>query len=162
MKKEITPGSRFLGFHDGKWSLDRMVVFVVDEVVERDAFGSREWMLWSRAIRDDIKSAIEGCTVHYYSKLDKETTQFWDWNCTRFYIGHIDGRPETLKDPLLIAQRPEGFGWYAVNWNYEVDFEDEFRRTYLRKLRRWAKESGNKIVLDRESGLYRYEPEASK
>lgn len=155
----IKVGDRFFGFHDGKWSLDRMVVVVIDDVVDRTELCRRDWKLWTDAVRTDLNSAIHGNICHYNMGSDTETRQFWDYNCTQFYLGHIDGMPETQKDSLLIAKRPYGFGWYAVNWNYEVDLEDGFRRTFLRKLRRWAKGSGQKIVFDRASGLYRYEKE---
>ena len=117
----IEIGSVHTGYHDGKRG--RPVKIKIDDVVSRYDMNKRGQTLWRKALKEDFSRVFNGCSFYCGPKglFDPITTkQFWDWNCDTFIVGHIPEIKETKKNQMLFAKRPDGFGWYCINWNYSL------------------------------------------
>lgn len=148
-------GKQVDAYHDGKASPSRLVRVVVESVICRDEFTKHARRLWRDALRKDFEGVFEGCT--YYSLGgDRETKQFWDWNCDTFITGHILNDDRTIRDPMLFARLPEGCGWYGVNWNYCLDLGGRVRRRDRKTWAYSAEERGLRMVWNPDAGKYHY------
>ena len=144
---KVEIGQRLDAYHDGKVSPSRLAVVVVDNIIDRDRLSKKAQNLWRKALREDFKQVFDGCVYYCGPKglCDLATTrQFWDWNCKEFIVGHI------------FAKRPDGFGWYAVNWNYSLDLTGSIRKRNLKNWRICAKERGTKMKWNAKEGKYDY------
>lgn len=148
-------GKQVDAFNDGKWSPSRLVRVVIDAVGTRDDLTQRERRLWRGALRRDCKEAFYG-VCHYLLPDGTETRQFWDWNCNLFLSGHILYDDRTIRDRMLFAKRPDGYGWYCVNWNYSLDLKGVARRKMLPQWRKCADEQGLRMAWDPDAGSYNY------
>lgn len=122
----IEVGKTYDAYNDGKISPSRLVRVKITDVVQREDLGKHWWKVWKDAILEDMKRARGGC-IHYIRKDGSDSRQFWDWNCQHFIVGHILNDGETVKDPMLFAQRPSG-EWYGVNWNFMLDVSGKVRK----------------------------------
>jgi hypothetical protein len=155
--KDIEIGKTYDGYQDGKSS--RLTRIVVDDIIPRMKLNKNGQRLWKKALNEDFKGVFEGCSFYCGPKgmFDLNTTkQFWDWNCDTFIVGHILDDKMTEKDPMLFAKRPNGFGWYCINWNYSLDIDGKVRKNCLKMWRRAAKECGLTMKLNRTTGYYDY------
>ena len=152
--KEIKAGQRIDAYNDGKASASRLVVVVVDDVVERESLSEKNRKAWRAAISGDFTSVFTSCV--FYVGPKGETKQFWDWNCDRFIVGHILNDETTRRDPMLFARRPEGFGWYCVNWNYSLDVSGRTRKQNVRLWKAAAEECGRTMRWNAGAGRYDY------
>mgnify|MGYP007122059163 CR=1 FL=1 len=109
--KGIEIGQRVDAYHDGKASPSRLAVVVIDDIIDRDDLSEKGQRHWRKALKQDFNEVFEGCIIYTNEKSPLAIRQFWDWNCTEFIVGHILNDKETMRDPMLFAKRPEGFGW---------------------------------------------------
>lgn len=150
-------GDQLDAYLDGKVSPSCLVRVAVDYLpISRDILPQKYIRIWKKALREDFEHAVNGCVIYIGGKDLKETTQFWDWNCDKFIIGHIVGDKRTEKDRILFAKRPEGFGWYGVNWNYCLDLEGSLRKNALQRWKTCAKERGLRMKWNSKEGRYDY------
>lgn len=157
--KEIKIGQRLHAYHDGKVSPSRLAMVVVDDIIDRGDLSKKAQNLWRKALKKDFRDVF-GSSCYYCGPKGlydpKTTKQFWDWNCQKFIVGHILNDKESEKDPMLFAQRPEGFGWYGVNWNYRLDPDGELLRKNLKTWKTCAKECGTRMKWNAAKGKYDY------
>lgn len=156
----VKVGQRLDAYHDGKISPSRLAVVVVDDIVDRGDFSKEAQRLWKKALQKDFKDVFDGGCCYYCGPkglYDTATTkQFWDWNCQKFIVCHILNDKESEKDPMLFAKRPDGFGWYGVNWNYSLDITGRIRRRNLKNWKISAEECGNEMKWNAKEGRYDY------
>jgi hypothetical protein len=142
----VKVGQRLDAYHDGKISPSRLAVVVVDDIIDRDDFSRKAQRLWKKSLRKDFKNVFDGGCCYYCGPkglYDTSTTkQFWDWNCREFIVCHILNDKRTEKDPMLFAKRPDGFGWYGVNWNYRLDMSGFLRKRLVSKWKKNAAANG--------------------
>ena len=154
-KLENLVGRRVDAYFDGKASPTRLVSVVVDNVGTREDLSRHERKLWRDALKKDFDSVFNGC-VHYVLDGANDTKQFWDWNCDVFIGGHILYDDVTIRDPMLFARRPAGFGWYCVNWNYSLDITGRIRKRMLGTWRTGADYGMLRMEWDRDAGKYKF------
>ena len=157
--RNLKIGQRLDAYHDGKISPSRLAVIVVDDIIPRGDLSKKAQNLWRKALKEDFKQVFDGCVYYCGPKglCDLATTrQFWDWNCEEFLVGHILGDKESEKDPMLFAKRPDGFGWYSVNWNYSLDITGSQRRKYIRQWKICAEEKNRRMEWNAKEGRYDY------
>jgi hypothetical protein len=155
--KNIKVGRRLDAYNDGKCSPSRLVAIVVDDIISRCELNKIGQRLWRKALKEDFIRVFDGCILYCGKKgLLDATKQFWDWNCDEFIVGHILNDKETQKDPILFAKRPEGFGWYGVNWNYMLDVSGNVRKRNLKMWKACAKECGCRMAWNTKTGEYDY------
>lgn len=147
-------GKQVDAYNDGKASPSRLVRVVVESVICRDEFTGLARKLWRNALRKDYENVFESC--FYYCDGDRETKQFWDWNCDTFITGHILNDDRTIRDTMLFAKRPDGWGWYGVNWNYGLDLKGKVRRRNRKSWKQCAEERGLRMVWNPDAGKYHY------
>lgn len=154
-KINLKVGQQLDAYHDGKSSPSRLVRIVVDDILDRSDFTRAAQRMWKKALRKDFEDVFDSC-VTYVSSRNASTKQFWDWNCTTFVVGHILNDPRTKKDPILFARRAEGFGWYAVNWNYALDLTGRIRKACLKNWKTCAEENGRTMKWNARDGRFDY------
>ena len=151
----IEIGQRLDAYHDGKVSPSRLAVVIVDAIIPRGDLSKMAQNLWRKALKEDFKQVFDGCVYYCGPKglSDLATTsQFWDWNCKEFIVGHILGDT----NPMFFAKRPDGFDWYAVNGNYSLDLTGRIRKRNLKNWKVCAKECGNEMKWNAKEGKYDY------
>lgn len=120
--KRLKITDRLTGHQDGK--LAREVTIVVDDIMPREDLSYAGRRMWKKAINEDFKHSFDTCITYVGNK--GFTTQFWDWNCDVFIVGHLSkpyGGDDKATEPysMLFARRNMGMGWYGVNWNYDLE-----------------------------------------
>lgn len=154
-KINLKVGQQLDAYHDGKSSPSRLVRIVVDDILDRADFAPTAQRLWRKALKKDFTDVFDSC-VTYVSTRHGATKQFWDWNCTMFIVGHILNDKRTEKDKILFARRADGFGWYAVNWNYALDLTGRIRNACLKTWRACADENGRTMKWNAADGRFDY------
>ena len=157
--RNLKIGQKLDAYNDGKISPSRLAVVVVDDIIYRSELSKAGQNLWRRALKKDFQDVFEGCSFYCGPRglLDKNTTkQFWDWNCNEFIVGHILNDKRSEKDPMLFAKRPDGFGWYSVNWNYSLDITGGLRRKNIRQWKICAEEMNQRMEWNAKEGRYDY------
>lgn len=155
---KIKVGQRLDAYHDGKISPSRLAVVVVDDIIDRGDLSRKAQRLWKKALRKDFRDVFGDSIVYYCGPkgLLDGTRQFWDWNCREFIVCHILNDKKSEKDPMLFAKRPDGFGWYAVNWNYRLDLSGFLRKRLAPKWKKSAAENGMTMKWNAKEGKYDY------
>ena len=154
MKKlNLKVGQQIDAYYDGKSSPSRLVRIVVDDILDRSNLTRATQRMWKKALRQDFDDVFNSC-VTYISSRNASTKQFWDWNCTMFIVGHILNDKRTEKDKILFARLADGFGWYAVNWNYALDITGRIRKTCLKNWKICAEENGYKMKWNASCGRF--------
>lgn len=154
-KINLKMGQQLDAYHDGKSSPSRLVRIVVDDIMDRADFSLNAQRLWRKALKKDFDDVFNSC-VTYVSMRHGATKQFWDWNSTTFIVGHFLNDPRTEKDQILFARRAEGFGWYAVNYNYSLDLTGRIRKAFLKTWRACADENGRTMKWNAADGCFDY------
>ena len=152
-------GQRLDAYHDGKVSPSRLAIIVVDDIIERGDLSKKAQRIWKSALKEDFRKVFNGSVFYCGPKglFDATTTkQFWDWNCTEFIVGHILNDKETEKDPILFAKRPDGFGWYGINWNYSLDITGKIRKRNIKNWKICAEECNWTMKWNVKNGKYDY------
>jgi hypothetical protein len=119
--KKLKIGDTLAAYNDGKTA--RKAKVVVDDIIERKNLSLRARCMWKKALKQDFKDVFESCVFYIGKSITK---QFWDWNCDVFICWHLaepyGGDDDAVKPySMLFAQRPKGFGWYCLNWNYDLE-----------------------------------------
>ena len=71
--------------------------------------------------------------------------------------------PRTKKDPILVSRHAEGFGWYAVNWNYALDLTGRIRKACLKNWKTCTDENGHTMKWNARDGrLYYFDKTTGK
>jgi len=153
----VKVGQRLDAYHDGKVSPSRLAVVVVDDIIDRGYLSRKAQRLWEKALRKDFKDVFDGNAYYFRTKeLSDGTNQFWDWNCQKFIVCHILNDKESEKDPMLFAKRPDGFGWYGVNWNYSLDVTGRIRKRSVKMWKACAEECDMVMKWNAKEGKYDY------
>lgn len=153
----VKVGQRIDAYHDGKVSPSRLVVVVVDDIVDRGDLSREAQRLWKKALQKDFRDVFDGNVYYCGPKgLFDGTKQFWDWNCNEFIAGHIVNDKRTEKDQMLFAKRPDGFGWYGVNWNYSLDVTGRIRKRSVKVWKACAEECNMVMKWNAKDGRYDY------
>lgn len=159
----VKVGQRLDAYHDGKIRPSRLAVVVVDDIIDRGYLSRKAQCLWRKALRKDLKDVFEGNAYYFRTKeLSDGTNQFWDWNCSEFIAGHIVNDKRTEKDQMLFAKRPDGFGWYGVNWNYMLDISGSLRKRLVPNWRKSAAENGMTMKWNGKELKYDYFDKSGK
>ena len=155
MMKKHDPiiGKTYDAYNDGKASPSRLVRVTITDSATLQELGRHYVGVWRKALKKDFSRAAEG-TTHYWGE-DGCKFRMWDWNCNEFFFGEIPGDKESKKDPMLFAKTSWG-GWYAVNWNYELDVSNKIRKDSIKNWKQCAKEMNCRMVWNKKSGKYDY------
>lgn len=160
----VKVGQRLDTYHYGKIRPSHLAVVVVDDIIDRGDLSRKAQRLWKKALQKDFRDVFGDSIVYYCGPkgLLDGTRQFWDWNCNKFIVGHIVNDKRTKKDPMLFAKRPDGFGWYCVNWNYRLDLSGFLRKRLAPNWKKSAAENGMTMKWNAKEGKYDYFDKSGK